>query len=437
MRIGILAHVGNGNLGDEATVAALVRNARARQPGSEIVVFSMDPEDTERRHAVRAVPIRPDAGRRSRSRQASDHASIPPGKLSQSPKGLRARLRDGLRKVPLVYRFLHQMARLGRRVRAAGPEAVFVVRSFVVLTHLDRLIIAGGGQLGDYFGGPWGYPLTIFKWCALARLARVQVSFVSVGAEPVYSPISKRFFRWALALADYRSFRDEGSRRLMESVGAPPGGAVYPDLVHGLHPKIITPRQPSVGPGLTVGLNPVPFFDSRYWTEHDETIYERYVANLAAFASWLLGRNHRVLFFPTQIHADPWVIHDIQMVMKRSGSEGREDRILTPSVTSLDDLWTALSLTDVIVASRFHGLIFSSLLERPVLALSYYSKMEELMERMGQRDYVLPITTLDVDSLIRCFLALEHDLKPARVRLIDRRSAHLAALESQYDAVFR
>jgi polysaccharide pyruvyl transferase WcaK-like protein len=72
-----------------------------------------------------------------------------------------------------------------------------------------------------------------------------------------------------------------------------------------------------------------------------------------------------------------------------------------------------------------------------VLALSYYSKMEELMERMGQRDYVLPITTLDVDSLIRRFLALEHDLKPARVRLIDRRSAHLAALESQYDAVLR
>jgi polysaccharide pyruvyl transferase WcaK-like protein len=140
-------------------------------------------------------------------------------------------------------------------------------------------------------------------------------------------------------------------------------------------------------------------------TEHDAAVYECYVAILAAFASWLLDRGHRVLFFPTQTHADPWVIHDIQMVMKRIGVEGREDRILTPSVTSFEDLWTALSITEVVVASRFHGLIFSFLLGRPVLALSYYCKIEELMGTMGQQDYVLPIRRLDVDSLTRCFIA--------------------------------
>jgi hypothetical protein len=64
MRLGILAHVGNGNLGDEATVAVLVQSIRARQPSSEIVVFSMDPEDTERRHGVRAVRIRREVARR-------------------------------------------------------------------------------------------------------------------------------------------------------------------------------------------------------------------------------------------------------------------------------------------------------------------------------------------------------------------------------------
>jgi hypothetical protein len=46
----------------------------------------------------------------------------------------------------------------------------------------------------------------------------------------------------------------------MESVGAPSGGAVNPDLVHGLQPNIISPRLPASGPQLTVGLNPVPFF---------------------------------------------------------------------------------------------------------------------------------------------------------------------------------
>ncbi|HEX6829069.1 MAG TPA: polysaccharide pyruvyl transferase family protein, partial [Burkholderiales bacterium] len=197
MRIGILAHVGNGNLGDEATVSVLVRNIRARQSSNEIVALSVDPADTERRHGVRAVPIRRGVARRSKARPASNQVPAPAGKPSKSLEGLLARTKGRLRRVPLVYRHLQQMTRLGRAVPAIGSETIFLVRSFLALTRVDRLVVAGGGQLGDYFGGPWAYPLTIFKWCALARLAGVKVAFVSVGAEPVRSPASKRFLRWA------------------------------------------------------------------------------------------------------------------------------------------------------------------------------------------------------------------------------------------------
>ena len=53
----------------------------------------------------------------------------------------------------------------------------------------------------------------------MARARGAKIAFVSVGAGPISSSLSKLLFRWSLSLASYRSFRDEGSRKLIESLG--------------------------------------------------------------------------------------------------------------------------------------------------------------------------------------------------------------------------
>jgi polysaccharide pyruvyl transferase WcaK-like protein len=58
MIIGILAHVGQGNLGDEAICAAVVENIRSLVPEAEFVAFTCNPEDTFARHKVRSFPVR-------------------------------------------------------------------------------------------------------------------------------------------------------------------------------------------------------------------------------------------------------------------------------------------------------------------------------------------------------------------------------------------
>jgi len=40
----------------------------------------------------------------------------------------------------------------------------------VIIRTFDILIISGGGQLLDSWGGPWKYPYTILKWVLLAKL---------------------------------------------------------------------------------------------------------------------------------------------------------------------------------------------------------------------------------------------------------------------------
>jgi polysaccharide pyruvyl transferase WcaK-like protein len=58
MRIALLNHIGGGNLGDDATVDAVIQNIRARWPKAEICAITMNPADTENRHGVAAYPVR-------------------------------------------------------------------------------------------------------------------------------------------------------------------------------------------------------------------------------------------------------------------------------------------------------------------------------------------------------------------------------------------
>src|SRR5215472_647926 len=57
-KIGLLHHVGGGNLGDDATLDAVAGNIKERWPNAKIVAFSMNPDDTVARHGILSHPLR-------------------------------------------------------------------------------------------------------------------------------------------------------------------------------------------------------------------------------------------------------------------------------------------------------------------------------------------------------------------------------------------
>jgi polysaccharide pyruvyl transferase WcaK-like protein len=57
-KIGLLDHVGGGNLGDDATLDAVADTIKRRWPNAEIVAFSMNPDDTETQHGIMSHSIR-------------------------------------------------------------------------------------------------------------------------------------------------------------------------------------------------------------------------------------------------------------------------------------------------------------------------------------------------------------------------------------------
>ena len=437
MRIGILGHVGNGNLGDEAIISVVIQNIRRRYPGADIRCFTSNPDDTQARHGVPAFPIRR-VGKRT-AIAAGSGAEQPVGRGASRAARVRESLKARVKRWPSIAGLLRRIPAVGRAAAAASKEPGFLWQSYGNLRGVDLLIIAGSQQLIDYVaGGAWGHPYTIFKWVVMARARRASIAFMSCGAGPIESPLGRFFIRKSLALSDFRSYRDEISRECVEAIGAPAGDPLFPDLAYGLIVEEAASLADGADARRVVAINPLPFVDPTYWVGGSDRNYELYIGKLAEFALWLGARGYGVLFFPTQLRADPPVIDDIRKYISKNGPAdfGRRSLVELP-IRSFADMVAALSVADVVVATRFHGLIMSYLLNKPALGIAYAGKTNALMEQMGQGMYALDIQQLELNAMQERFADLEMRGAEIKKELRRRLAGQRRALEAQYVEVFR
>ena len=194
-RIGLLDHLGGGNLGDDATLAAVRQNIKSRWPEAEIIGLSMNPLDTEKRHAIPSFPIRRKSWSSSFIRGDRNLCATSP-KPAQGRILLKAQLKSALRKLPFLLGVLRLLNLIILRLpKEIVSEVWFLYESLRISKSLDLLVISGGGQLLDCWGGPLEFPYTIWKWVFLARLARVKRVFLNVGAGPIDHRLSMFFVR--------------------------------------------------------------------------------------------------------------------------------------------------------------------------------------------------------------------------------------------------
>ena len=166
-KIGLLDHVGGGNLGDDATLDAVMHNIEQRRPHAVFTAFSQNPDDTTKRHGIPSYPIR------TTNWSFGYSPTRPDATLKEKVKTFAS-------KYKVVFRLLQATNALAIRLpRALGRELWFLAASRRIISAFDLLIISGGGQLTEK-DGPWGFPYTIFKWIVLAKSAGVSVAATSV-----------------------------------------------------------------------------------------------------------------------------------------------------------------------------------------------------------------------------------------------------------------
>lgn len=423
-RIGLLHHVGGGNLGDDATLESVASNIRRRWPTAEIIAFSMNPGDTEARHGITSHPVR----RTGWGVGFTDTAT-------ETRFGTRAKA--FVRKYKPLFYLLQAASRAGRLTKAIFHELLFLISSHRRIRSLDLLIISGGGQLTEK-DGPWGFPYTIFKWVLLARWAGVRCMFLNVGAGPLVRPLSKYFARSALASAEYVSLRDQESRDLLDRIGFKGKGLVYPDSAYGLHfafPSNIIPLENRSQP--IVGFAPMPYPDPRaHVAETEQIIYDDFIRKLAGFASWLLDRSYALRVFGTDTGVDPTAIKDFETALANQLDIPLSRYSVGHAVTSVHDLLTTMARTDFVVTCRFHGVIFAHLLNKPVLAIAHHPKVTDLMADLGLSDYCVDIRDFDLNLLADKFSSMIVNAEEIKRRMAASLAKNRQCLTTQFDGLF-
>lgn len=422
MNIGILDHMGYGNLGDAATQDVVIANIRKRLPDARLVGFSFAPPDTEKRHGIPCYPIQwwcPVAEKTETT-----------GTSVATRAGLKSRLKSALKKNRSLYSWAIPVLNLAR-------ETAFWFSSYKRLRKLDLLIISGGGQIDEIWEGPWLQPFTLFKFCSLAKLARKKLYFLNVGAGPLKHPLSRFFARWAVNFADYRSFRDYDSEARMQSLGVKAKTHVYPDLAYGLEPSGAWRNGCGAKSMPVVGLNPFRFCHPLLQPRKDEALYQEYLKKLTEFSVWLLAQGYKLQLFTTDHMNDVPAIQDLQTRLRSTlSSPELACRVSGGASESVEDVLREMSNFDVVITSKYHGIIFAHVLRKPVICLSYHTKMDAAMHSVEQDYYCADIERFEVDWLTKAFLSLVHDSKNIKSRSAAAVEVNSTLLSQQFDSLF-
>jgi polysaccharide pyruvyl transferase WcaK-like protein len=270
----------------------------------------------------------------------------------------------------------------------------------------------------------------------MARLRGCRVVFLSVGAGPIYTGAGRLLIRTSLAMADYRSYRDEPSREHLRRIGVrTTADPVYPDLAYALPRELLAPgketrqrARPVVGLGLMV--YPGRYSDA---SPKPET-YTAYVTVVATFAERLIGEGFdiRVLLGD----GDNVVIEEFMSELRSRLGLAAATHAVCPAVTSVGELLAQLADTDFVVATRFHNLVFAMLVGKPVISLSFHHKCDSLMKEAGLAAYTHDIHNIDADRLMRQFDELTSHRDEVKRTIAERVDSWRQALDEQCRAVF-
>jgi polysaccharide pyruvyl transferase WcaK-like protein len=383
--------LGQGNLGNDGSMEAVLGYLRAEHPNLILDALCTGPEVVAARYGMPASSLHWYAP----ERQGGS------GALSRARKGLSTGFGMGVDTI-----------RTARWVRRHG--AVIVPGMGVLETTVPMRA--------------WKTPYTMFLLALSGRLFGTKVALVSVGTNTIDRRPTRFLITGAARLAYYRSFRDNVSRDAMRRMGVDTSGdGVYPDVVFSL------PTRTGAKPvARSVGIGVMDYSGGNDDRARGDEIRSAYVEKMTRFAVWLLDHGHRVRLFSSDHAADEGIIEAILagLHVQRPGLE--DSWVVAEPVPSLDELLRQTASVEIVVATRYHNVLYALKLAKPTLSLSYAAKCEALMADMGMPEFCQSVGSLDVDRLIVQFTDLVNRSSEVRRVLRERCATRARAVDRQF-----
>lgn len=295
----------------------------------------------------------------------------------------------------------------------------------------DAVIVPGMGVLEVTVPQrPWHMPYALFILSVSGRLFGTKILFVSVGADLIRQPLTRWLLTSAARLACYRSYRDGLSRQAMSEMGVDTSlDMIYPDLVFSLAAQPLT--EPVAG---SVGVGVMDYSGSDEDRKRAHDIRAAYLNNMTCFVQWLLdaGRTVRLLTGDAQ---DERVVREIIAQADISKAHSVSARIIAEPVSSVTDLMQKIASSSVVVATRYHNVLCALKMGRPTLSIGYSKKFDVLMADMGLAEFSLSAKSIKHRELKERFTALERQSDRLRATMEARSAANAQLLRKQFDVL--
>lgn len=345
-RIGIFGGYGTGNFGNDASFEALYNFLRTEHPEADISAICSKPEVVAQRFGVKAVGI-----------------------AAPRPEGIWRKLDTLLLRQPSTWRNW--------------------ARCLKALRDYDVILSGGTGVFDDFRDTPIGWPSVLLRWCLAARMSGVKWTFVSVGAGPIVSPISRAMMKRAGALAQQRLYRDDDSYKFMQGIGVdgPRDGAV-PDLAF-LLPAPPQSERPDSDP-LVIGVGMMTYHG---WSSGGG-MFEAYIELHVRLIEWLIAQGYGVRMIIGQTPTDLVAAREVEKRLGRAMLTPRDEQM-----SSIHDAMAAIAETEMVIASRYHVQIAALKMGRPLISLSYGPKNDALMADVGLSAFAQDVNAVDFERL--------------------------------------
>ncbi len=351
---------GDGNVGDECLLRAVVERIRCVDGDSEIDAFSAEPSATTAETGLPAV---------------------------QQCNPFRRNLYGALFK-----------GQLWRTVEAI---------------HRCDAFVLGGGELFRDDVGP-SATLGMFYRMKIARWLGKRVLALGVGAQRPTTWWGRQILRSALRDTESVVFRDEDSVRVAQEL-APglPTASCSPDVVFSLEwdrfRGSTLDRDDTSDPlRIGVAVKTLPVNHTRHSDVHD-LLPDALMHALSAVA-----RNRRC-----QIGLLPFAATDMaeaERLSERLRTAGLD--VLPPTVPQITSLQQAISQMDCMLAVPLHASVFALACGVPALGLAYDAKILRLYKAFGTERWCFPVNGLDAACLEHGLQNMIRQRHTLRMRLV-------------------
>jgi polysaccharide pyruvyl transferase WcaK-like protein len=389
-RAGFFGLLGQGNLGNDGSMEAVLAYLRTEHPDVILDSLCSEPDVVAARYAIPASPLRwyqPDRQRRS------------------------------------------GMTALARRSIGLGLGiGIDAFRTASWVRRHEAVIVPGMGVLETTVPmRPWKTPYWMFLLCTSGRLFRTKVALVSVGANVTHHRVTRRLITTAVRRAHYRSYRDPVSRDAMQRMGVNTSAdAVYPDVAFALP----VPRGYQSTPG-SVGIGVMDYSGGNDDLGQAAELRANYLAQMKFFARWLVDNGRPIRLF-TSDTADEPVVQEIADDVRAHRPDLGPAWVMAEPARSLAELMQQIALVDTVVATRYHNVLYALLLAKPTLALGYAAKHDLLMADTGLPGFCVPCRSLEVTQMIERFTELECRSGQLRQTIMEHNAAKVRLVEQQF-----